>query len=205
MKCPFCLQHIQSELILKPEFISIVLGVSIFVIVPHLLMMLLVMTLMHFTASRKHRCPLCERELGHDGKFLMVFTDEVYSLSLFSAGLIFTKKMLITAALLAFIVFVLSIRVGQIYREREVGTTWPEYMQECGSGNNTNECLNKYRGKLFSNWEGYLLRLQDHRESVSRYYLHALSLFMKMEPKLNQDSSPDVLLTLSSEAVYSNS
>jgi hypothetical protein len=75
MKCPFCLQHIRSEIILKPEFISIVLGISIFVIVPHMAMMLLVIMLMHFTASRKHRCPLCERELGHDGKFLLYFTD----------------------------------------------------------------------------------------------------------------------------------
>jgi hypothetical protein len=29
-------------------------------------------------------------------------------------------------------------------------------------------------------------------------------MYMKMDPKLNQDSSPDVLLTLTSEAVYSN-
>jgi hypothetical protein len=151
MKCPFCLQHIHSEIILKPEFISIVLGISLFVIVPHLAMMLLVIVLMHFTASRKHRCPLCERELGNDGKFLLYFTDEVYSLSLFSAGFLFTKKMAVTAALIAFILLVMSIRVSQMERERWVDTTWPQYVEEC-SGGDPDACLRRYRGKEFRNW-----------------------------------------------------
>lgn len=146
MKCPFCLQHIHSEIILRPEFISMMLGLSLFVVVPHLAMMMLVMLLMHFTASRKHRCPLCERELGSDGKFLLYFTDEVYSLSFFSAGFIFTKKMLVTGALLLFMVLVLSIRVAQMDRQKTVRTTWPEYVAECSSAN-PNVCLEKYRGK----------------------------------------------------------
>jgi hypothetical protein len=125
MKCPFCLQHIHSEIILKPELISIVLGISVFVIVPHLAMMLLVIMLMQFTAARKHRCPLCERELGHDGKFLLYFTDEVYSLTLFSAGFIFTKKMVVTGVLILFAMTILSLRVSQMENERWVPTTWP--------------------------------------------------------------------------------
>lgn len=140
MKCPFCLQHIHSEIILKPEFISIVLGISLFVMVPHLAMMLLVITLMHFTASRKHRCPLCERELGNDGKFLVYFTDEVYSLSLFSAGFIFTKKMAITGGLLLFISIVLTIRVARLESDKLVDTTWPQYVEECAKSD-PNLCL----------------------------------------------------------------
>lgn len=116
MKCPYCLQHIQSEIILKPEFISIALGMSIFVIVPHLTMMLVIIFLLHFTASRKHRCPLCERELGSNGKFLMYLTDEVYSISIFSAGFIFTKKMVVTVLLLGFTFFVLTLRVANLNR-----------------------------------------------------------------------------------------
>lgn len=201
MKCPFCLQHIQSEIILKPEFISVALGISLFVIVPHLSMMVLAILLMHFTASRKHRCPLCERELGHDGKFLMYFTDEVYSLSLFSAGFIFTKKTLATALMLAFICLIMTARVAQMNRDKWVLTTWQQYREECTAAQ-PSHCLEKYRGKEFRNWEGHLLRLQDNRENARKYYLHALSLFMKMEPGVAESGQPDVLLTLSSEAVY---
>jgi hypothetical protein len=57
----------------------------------------------------------------------MYFTDEVYSLSLLSAGFIFTKKMLFTAVLLIFIIFVMSIRVAQLNNDKWVTTTWPEY------------------------------------------------------------------------------
>jgi len=89
---------------------------SIFAIVPNFIMILLVVALLQFTASRKHRCPLCERELGSDGIFLLYFTDEVISFSIFSAGFIFTKKLLITCLLIAFTLGVLSIRVATMNR-----------------------------------------------------------------------------------------
>jgi hypothetical protein len=76
----------------------------------------------------------------------MYFTDEVYSLSIFSAGFIFTKKMLFTALLLLFIFLVMSIRFVRIENEKWVATTWTEYLSECGNGN-PNDCLKNYRGK----------------------------------------------------------
>jgi hypothetical protein len=45
----------------------------------------------------------------------------------------------------------------------------------------------------------------DNRQSQRRYYQHALSLYLKMEPRAKEDSQPDVLLTLDSEAVYQSS
>ena len=119
-------------------------------LVPHMVMMILVIMLMHFTASRKHRCPLCERELGNDGKFLVYFTDEVYSVSLFSAGFIFSKKMAVTAGLIAFIFLVTTIRVSRMERDAWVTTTWPQYLQECSS--QPESCFGRYRGKAFRNW-----------------------------------------------------
>jgi hypothetical protein len=76
------------------------------------MMMLLIITLIQLTASRKHRCPLCERELGSDGKFLLFFTDEVYSWSFLSAGFISTKKNLMTFGLIAFAVIVIGFRAS---------------------------------------------------------------------------------------------
>ena len=75
-------------------------------------MMLLILTIMQLTASRKHRCPLCERELGSDGKFLVYFTDEVYSWSFMSAGFISTKKNLMTFGLIAFAISVIVLRAS---------------------------------------------------------------------------------------------
>lgn len=113
-------------------------------------MMILVIMLMQFTASRKHRCPLCERELGNDGKFLVYFTDEVYSVSLLSAGFIFSKKMAVTAGLIAFIFIVTTVRVSRLERDAWVTTTWPEYLGECSS--QPESCFGRYRGKVFRNW-----------------------------------------------------
>jgi len=45
----------------------------------------------------------------------------------------------------------------------------------------------------------------DNRESNSKWYLHALSLFVKMNPDTTHDNKPDVLLTLNSDAVFYNS
>lgn len=75
MRCPYCLEMIRSEIILKPEVITVALGLSIFAIVPNFIMMMLIIMMLQFASSRKHRCPLCERELGSDGRFLIYFTD----------------------------------------------------------------------------------------------------------------------------------
>ena len=80
-------------------------------------MLMIVIMMLQFASGRKHRCPLCERELGSDGKFLIYFTDEVYSLSLLSIGMnvgkigvIFTKKTLVTILLIVFGLSVIGVR-----------------------------------------------------------------------------------------------
>lgn len=124
MKCPYCLQHIRSEIISKPEFVSIVLGMTLFIVVPGLIMMGLVILLMQMTANKKHRCPLCERELGHDGKFLIYFQDEVYSLAIFSSGLIVTKKILISGVLMILAIIIFSVKLSSVESEKWVDVTW---------------------------------------------------------------------------------
>jgi hypothetical protein len=112
--------------------------------------------------------------------------------------------MVVTGALLLFAMTVLSLRVAQMENERWVPNTWPQYVEECSAAN-PDSCLQKYHGKEFRNWEGHLLRLIDNRQNSRKYYQHAVSLYMKMEPRVRQDSQPDVLLTLDSGAVYDNS
>jgi hypothetical protein len=45
-------------------------------------MLIFTLVILQVTATRKHRCPMCERELGSDGKFLVFFKDEVYSFAI---------------------------------------------------------------------------------------------------------------------------
>jgi hypothetical protein len=86
--------------------------------------------------------------------------------------------MAVTAALLAFIAIVLTIRVTQLEKETWVQTTWPEYVEECGT--QPDSCFRKYRQKAFKGWEGHLLRVMDNRQNPRKYYQHALSLYLKM-------------------------
>jgi hypothetical protein len=148
MRCPYCLERIRSEIILKPELITVALGVCIFAIVPNLVMMLLIVILLQFASSRKHRCPLCERELGSDGKFLLYFTDEVYSMSFLSAGLIFTKKTAATITIVLIAISIVTVRSRMDSEAKLIATSWTEYLQECGESDPV-VCLNKYRGKEF--------------------------------------------------------
>jgi len=77
---------------------------------------------------------------------LLYFQDEVISFSLFSAGFIFTKKMLFTGLMIAFTIGILSLRVAYANEQKWVTTTWSEYVSECSSGN-PSICLNKYKTK----------------------------------------------------------
>lgn len=142
--------------------------------------------------------------MGSDGKFLLFFTDSVYSYSFFSSGLIFTKKTVVTVLLIAFATTVISIRSYYENSNKFIATTWAEYHQECGE-NEPVLCLSKYKEKEFKNWEGHLLRLEDNRQYQHKWYLHAISLFMKMDPTLHNDTKPDILITINSDVLFTQS
>lgn len=58
------------------------LALVLFSIMPNAIMIVVVMIVMQLTATKRHRCGLCERELGTDGKFLGLFHDQVYSFNI---------------------------------------------------------------------------------------------------------------------------
>ena len=67
-----------------------------------------------FTSSQKHVCPNCQTSLGDNQKILLIFTDEVYSRSFLSSGIIVTKKIVITTILVAFIILALTIKISEM-------------------------------------------------------------------------------------------
>lgn len=110
MKCPFCLQRMRTEIIMKLELISIMLGLALFSIFSNAVMIIVIVAILQLTTTRKHRCSVCERELGSDGKYLLVFTDEVYSFSLGETGVLLSKKILMTGGLFLTTVVVIYLR-----------------------------------------------------------------------------------------------
>lgn len=110
MKCPFCLERIKTEIVMKPEFVTLMFGLAVFALIPNAIMIVIVVVALQLTASKKHRCSLCERELGSDGKFLLIFSDEVYSFSLGENGVLVSKKMMISFGLIVFAIVSLWIR-----------------------------------------------------------------------------------------------
>ena len=88
-------------------------------VLPHFLTIVLVIIVLQITATRKHRCPLCERELGTDGKFLVFFHDEVYSFTLGKLitylgtnGLIVSKKILASIAIGILVLIILTVKMN---------------------------------------------------------------------------------------------
>jgi uncharacterized membrane protein len=114
MKCPFCLQRVKSEIIAKPELISVVFGIFMFSLLPNAIMIVVVLVVLQLTATRKHRCPLCERELGSDGKFLLIFQDEAYSFALGETGILLSKKILMTLSLFVVTFLILILRANYV-------------------------------------------------------------------------------------------
>lgn len=49
------------------------------------------------------------------------------------------------------------------------------------------------------------MKIEDNRQYLHRWYLHALSLYMKMDPSLHNDTKPDILLTLNTDVLFGHS
>ena len=52
------------------------------------------------------------------------------------------------------------------------------------------------------NWKGYVMKIEDNRESFRRYYAHAVSLYLKMAPSDKDELFPDLLLSADSQILY---
>lgn len=79
-------------------------------LLPHVLNIIAVVFAFQLTSVCKHRCPLCERELGSDGRFLHYLTDSVYSFNLGRNGVIVTKKIIVNVMLTALVIGLMFVR-----------------------------------------------------------------------------------------------
>lgn len=52
-------------------------------------------------------------------------------------------------------------------------------------------------GKTVQNWKGYVIRIQDYRDSLYRYLHHAVSILVQFDPPENEEI-PDGMLTFDS-------
>jgi hypothetical protein len=87
-----------------------------------------------FTSVTKHRCSMCEKELGSDGKFLHYLIDEVYSFNIGRTGIILSKKILANLILTAFLILIVGLKsrdrfAGHTY----IDTTWEGFIQQCSN------------------------------------------------------------------------
>jgi hypothetical protein len=97
-------------MVLKAEYSTIVFSALIFLMLPNVLNIIGMMFAFLLTSVKKHRCSICQFELGTDGKFMVCLKDQVYSFNIGRSGVILTKKILVSIGLtLAVIVCVLIL------------------------------------------------------------------------------------------------
>lgn len=162
--------------------VSIVFGLLLFSLLPNAIMIVVVIVALQLTATRKHRCSLCEREIGSDGKFLICFQDEVYSFSLGESGVLVSKKILMTGGLFAFMLLILLLRSHYQSEVMWSNLTWKELVEKCPKSPANPACKYENDGVSIMNWKGHVMRVDDNRESMRRFYEHAISIYVKMSP-----------------------
>ena len=100
---------------------------------------------------------------------------------------------------------VLFLRIQSLSHGHPIGKlhftydSWEVYLQKCKPTLlvvNSAFCVENYLDHVVYNWEGYVIRLIDNRESLNRFLTHAVEILIKMEPS---ESSPDIYLTFDSQ------
>jgi len=59
-------------------------------------------------------------------------------------------------------------------------------------------CRHKYVDKTVIGWKGYVIRIEDYRNSLYQFIHHAVVILLKMEPS-ETEIYPDIMLALDSE------
>ena len=84
-----------------------------------------------------------------------------------------------------------------------INANWNEFLEECSRHNLTENtekfwrCSNKYLDKTVLNWEGYVIRVEDNRNSLYKYVSHAVTIMVKMVPS-ESEMIPDLMLSFDS-------
>ena len=148
---------------MKPQFSSILFAFLLFTLFPGFAILIIVVVLLQLTATKKHKCPSCEKEVGTDGKFLYFFVDELYSLNLGFSGLIISKKLLVSIFSVIVIFGIISLRVHYHNQVEWTSITWRQFKEECPVDKINSQCIEKYEDKSAKNWKGFLMKVDDNR------------------------------------------
>lgn len=179
-----------------------VLGLVLFSLLPNAIMIVVTVVTLQVTATRKHRCSLCERELGTDGKFLIFFTDDVYSFSVGETGILVSKKIFVTIGLFLTMFLVISVRASLSEDLVWTEVSWNDFRTRCPNDALNPACLTENEGKTVQNWRGFVMRVEDQRHSMRRFYEHAVKIYIKMDPSELEQQRPDIVLTGSTATIY---
>lgn len=154
--------------------------------------------------------------------------DKIVSFKVGEMGCILTRKVLLgvalllcTMALLAYRVHNLPEQVFQGYHHHNepcrsgrttthltldipITDTWKDFLMQCPRERYLFEdvtrlnCAIRYHDRTVQGWEGYVIRVEDYRQSLLKYLHHAVTLLVRMDPP-ESDLYPDLILTLDSE------
>ncbi|EAR92946.1 LITAF-like zinc ribbon domain protein (macronuclear) [Tetrahymena thermophila SB210] len=232
IKCGYCAANQKTEVKFKNGVISYALCFLAFLLLPFLVSIIAILLIFVLTKNLVHVCSCCENQLGNDGKIIyaLKFKDEIVTLKAGEMGFIMTRKLIITIILIALNVIVLIYKINhtiqgghhhkygfthahdQIY---PIQSNWTDFYNECnikllmGQGQQQmKHCYYKYIGKTVSNWEGYIIRVEDLRGSLKQFFNHAVTILVQMDPteQTEEQKFPDLQLTFDSEVAdfYSN-
>lgn len=136
VRCPNCLSRTVSDIVLKAEYSTIVFSALVFLLLPNILNIIGMMFAFVAASVKKHRCSVCQFELGTDGKFLMCLQDDVYSFNAGKSGIIITKKILVSIGLTG-LVFLCLLYFGLSSSSHHLNfteTRWEDFVKECEMG-----------------------------------------------------------------------
>lgn len=128
-------------------------------------------------------------------------------MKLFEFGVILTRKIVIGVALCLILAMISFLKIQALTETHPIKKiafmfdSWEKFIEKCKPqllSLNSAFCAEKYLDKSVYNWEGYVIRVIDHRENFINFYHHAVEIFVQMNPS---ESYPDIFLTFNSGEV----
>jgi hypothetical protein len=211
-KCPHCGHSGHTIVDQKTTYISYVLMVFVIFAFGLFFSFMMMPFVILLTRTFYHRCSVCLGEVGADNKLLSIINleDKVISLSIGEFGLVLTRKIVVGILLTIVVIFFIYMSFdphgghgqGPVVK---IDDSWEKFMTECGRETIAHGgiaksigCDQHYIEKTIVNWRGYIIRVEDYRDSFYRYMHHAIGLLIKMQPS-ESDLYPDIILALDTE------
>ncbi|KRX03745.1 hypothetical protein PPERSA_04253 [Pseudocohnilembus persalinus] len=216
-RCPYCGAQTLTEVKFQNGILTYILLFLSLMVFGLLLSLIIIPLVFVFTKSLVHSCGQCEQEIGTNQEIIFGsgIKDGIISLKVGEFGFIISRRIILTVICGILTVGIFYSKIANLnngYGHSHLhdqliytNTTWNEFVSDCGLKSLTthqkfHECEKKYIDQTITNWKGYIIRVEDYRQSLYKYLHHAVSILVKMEESEIQNL-PDVLLTFDSEQV----